>query len=295
MGNMNANGVLRGWERITDEQPLSDTGEGAKTNTRKRKKHKKKKKSTRSTREKAGRITCCRIFAKNDSKMRLKDLCADEMPREKMLEKGPGALSNTELLAILLRVGRNGMNVIDVSRELLQSGDGTLHGIAEMSIEKLCSISGVGPSKAVTIAAAFELGRRASLKAALDSGGAISSPQRVFAIMQPVMRDLDHEECWAVFLNKANRLISREMISCGGLDSTVIDNKTIIRRAMDKKASAIILVHNHPSGSALPSKADITQTQTLSKALKTCDLSLLDHVIIARDSYYSFADEELVQ
>jgi DNA repair protein RadC len=146
----------------------------------------------------------------------------------------------------------------------------------------------------VTIAAAFELGRRASLKAALDSGSAISSPQKVFGIMQPVMRDLDHEECWVLFLNKANRLIAREMISSGGLDSTIIDNKVIIRKAIDKKASAIILVHNHPSGSPLPSEADINQTSSLNKALKTCDLSLLDHIIIARDSYYSFADEEAV-
>ena len=220
---------------------------------------------------------------------------AREMPREKMLAKGAGALSNTELLAILLRVGRNGMNVIDVARELLMSGDGTLAGLAEMSIEKLRQIDGVGPSKAVTIAAAFELGRRASLKAALDSGGALSSPHKVFSIMQPIMRDLDHEECWVLFLNKANRLISKEMMSSGGLDSTIIDNKTIIRKAIDKKASSIILTHNHPSGSALPSKADIDQTQALSKALKTCDLGLLDHIIIARDSYYSFADEELVQ
>ena len=230
-----------------------------------------------------------------ETDMRLKDLCTDEMPREKMLAKGAVALTDTELLAILLRVGRNGMNVIDVARELLMSGDGTLAGIAEMSIEKLCAINGVGPSKAVAIAAAFELGRRASLKAALDSGGTLSSPKKVFEIMQPIIRHLDHEECWVLFLNRANRLISKEMVSSGGLDSTIIDNKVIIRKAMEKKASAIILVHNHPSGNALPSRADINQTQMLNKALKTCDLSLLDHVIVTRDSYYSFADEELIK
>lgn len=222
-------------------------------------------------------------------------MCRDEKPRERMLAKGAGALSDTELLAILLRTGRNGKNVIDMARELLLSGNGTLAGIADMSIERLKAISGIGPSKAVTIAAAFELGRRASLKAALDSSGALSSPQKVFNIMQPITRDLDHEECWALFLNKANRLIAKEMISSGGLDSTIIDNRMIIRKAIDKKAAAVILVHNHPSGSALPSRADIAQTQALNRALKTCDLSLLDHVIIARDSYYSFADERMVQ
>ena len=227
--------------------------------------------------------------------MRIKEMCRDEKPRERMLAKGAGALSDTELLAILLRTGRNGKNVIDMARELLLSGNGTLAGIADMSIERLKAISGIGPSKAVAIAAAFELGRRASLKAALDSSGAISSPQKVFNIMQPITRDLDHEECWALFLNKANRLIAKEMISSGGLDSTIIDNRMIIRKAIDKKAAAVILVHNHPSGSALPSRADIAQTQALNRALKTCDLSLLDHVIIARDSYYSFADERMVQ
>ena len=222
-------------------------------------------------------------------------MCEDEMPRERMLARGAGSLSNVELLAILLRTGRDGQNVIDMARELLQSGDGTLAGIAEMSIDRLCAISGIGPSKAVTIAAAFELGRRASLKAALDSGGSLSSPQKVFEIMQPLMRDLDHEECWVLFLNKSNRMVAKEMVSHGGLDSTIIDNRSIIMKALDKKASALILVHNHPSGTALPSRADITQTQALSKALKTCDLSLMDHVIISRDSYYSFADERLVR
>lgn len=225
--------------------------------------------------------------------MRLKDLCADELPREKMLDKGADALSNVELLAILLRTGRGGQNVIDMARELLKSGDGTLAGLAEMSIEKLCSINGIGPGKAVGIAAAFELGRRAALKSALDSASELTSARKVFSIMQPLTRDLDHEECWVLFLNKACRLIAKEQISSGGLDSTVIDNRMIIRKAMDKKATSVILVHNHPSGSAMPSAADIQQTSSLNRALKMCDISLIDHVIIARDSFYSFSDEVL--
>ena len=112
--------------------------------------------------------------------------------------------------------------------------------------------------------------------------------------MNPIMRDLDHEECWILLLNKTNRLISKERMSSGSLDSTIMDSKGIIRKAIDKKASSVILVHNHPSGSALPSTSDISQTRSLSKALKICDLSLVDHVIIARNSYYRFADEELV-
>ena len=223
--------------------------------------------------------------------MKLKDFCADEMPREKMISKGARALSNTELLAILLRTGRDGLNVIDMARELLQSGNGSLDGIAEMSIEKLKGICGIGPSKAVTVAAAFELGRRTAMESAENINVQISSAKSVFRIMQPVMKNLDHEECWVLYLNKANRLLGKEMISCGGLDSTIIDNKSIIRKAIDRKASGLILIHNHPSGSSMPSVADINQTQALNKALKTCDLSLVDHVIIAKGEYYSFADE----
>ena len=233
------------------------------------------------------------VVTKNITNMKLKDLCTDEMPREKMLDKGADALSNVELLAILLRTGRGGQNVIDMARELFKSSDCALSTLAEMSIEQLCTINGIGPSKAVAIAAAFELGRRAALKSALDSAGALTSPHKVFNIMHPIIRNLDHEECWVLFLNKANRLIAKERISSGGMDSTVIDNRMIIRKAMDKKATSVILVHNHPSGNAWPSAADIQQTEALNKALKTCDISLIDHVIIARDSFYSFSDEVL--
>lgn len=236
------------------------------------------------------------IFPVNShqKKMRLKEMCTDEMPREKMLHKGAEALSNTDLLAILLRTGIGGKNVIDMSREILLSGDGTLSSLAEMSIDRLCKTCGVGPSKAITIAAAFELGRRVSLEKFSKETKPLCSPRAVFRLMNPIMKSLDHEECWILLLNKTNRLISKERMSSGGMDSTIIDSKSIIRRAIDKKASSVILIHNHPSGNALPSTSDITQTRSLSNALKMCDLSLTDHVIIARDSYYSFADEELV-
>lgn len=227
--------------------------------------------------------------------MRLKELYQDEMPREKMLSKGAEALSNSELLAILLRTGRNGCNVVDISRELLRSGDGSIGALAQMSIERLCKIDGIGPTKAVTICAALELGRRVALENANPGGSPISSPHRAFQVIHPMVANLDHEECWIIFLSKANRLISTEMISKGGMESTVIDNKAIIRKALEKKASALIIVHNHPSGSSLPSQADIIQTKALNKALKTCDLTLLDHIIIGKGEYYSFADEEVIK
>ncbi len=226
--------------------------------------------------------------------MRLKEFCKDEMPREKMLEKGPEALSNPELLAIMLRTGTSKMNVIDLARELIKAADGKLGKLSSLSLESLCRIEGIGPSKAVTIAAAFELGRRWSGEAIAESKSAVSSSKTVYRMLIPLLRGLDHEECWILYLNRANYLISKERISVGGLDSTILDCKTIVRKAIEKKASGIIISHNHPSGSALPGKADIEATRQLEKALKTCEISLLDHVVIADGSYYIFADVELV-
>ena len=227
--------------------------------------------------------------------MKIKDLCADERPREKMLDRGAGSLSNAELLAILLRTGTEKMNVIDVAREVLKSGDGKLNEIGTMSVEVLCRIKGIGPSKAITLAAAFELGRRVAVEKATDIRTAITSPKTVFRMMLPLLRGLDHEECWILFLNRANHLIAKEKLSSGGLDSTTLDCRYILKKALEKKASGLIVVHNHPSGSALPGTADIQSTKLLDRALKACDISLLDHVVIAQDNYYSFADEELVQ
>lgn len=226
--------------------------------------------------------------------MKLKELCMDDRPREKMLEKGPSSLSNAELLAIMIRTGTGKMNVVDVARTLLHTAEGRLNAIADMPVEKLCSISGIGRSKAVTIAAAFELGRRSAAEKIVQDRVPISSPKDVFRMMLPFMRGLDHEECWAVFLNRANYVLGKDRMSVGGLDSTTMDVKAVLRRALDRKASGVILVHNHPSGSALPGQADIRQTALLKKALQTCEIQLVDHVVIAEDNWYSFADEQLV-
>ena len=227
--------------------------------------------------------------------MRMKDLCLDDRPREKMMEKGPSALSNAELLAIMIRTGTGKLNVVDVARNLLQTADGKLNIIADMSLEKMCSVSGIGRSKAATISAAFELGRRSAMELAVPEKVSISSPRAVFRMMLPLMKGLGHEECWAIFLNRANYVLAKERMSIGGMDSTVMDIRSILRRALERKASGVILVHNHPSGSALPGQADISQTGLLKNALKTCEIQLIDHVVIAEDSWYSFADEQLVK
>ena len=234
------------------------------------------------------------LFVHSFASMRLKELCLDDRPREKVLEKGTSALSNAELLAIMIRTGTGSMNVVDVARTLLQKAEGRLNEVADMPLEKLCSVSGIGKSKAVTIAAAFELGRRCAMELAVNEKVSVSSPKTVFRMMLPLLKGLDHEECWAIFLNRANYVLGKERMSVGGMDSTVMDVKSILRRALDRKSSGVILVHNHPSGNAMPGQADIRQTGILKKALQACEINLIDHVVIAEDSWYSFADEQLV-
>lgn len=225
--------------------------------------------------------------------MKVKDLSMDERPREKMVEKGVTSLSNAELLGILFRTGSGGKNAVELGRELLLSADNTLWELAGMSVERLCAIPGIGLGKACCIVAAFELGRRCEMEKAVSHN--MSSPQEAFRHMYPYMKALDHEECWMLFLNRKNMLLGKEKLSSGGMSSTDVDNKVILRRCFEKKAAAIILVHNHPSGVALPSKADTEVTQRLKCALNACGLALLDHLIISRDSYFSFSDEELVR
>ena len=227
--------------------------------------------------------------------MKIKELFLDERPRERLLRSGADCLSNVELLAILIRTGTTRMNAVELARNLLEDSEGSVSGIASMSIDKLLQLEGVGPAKASAIAAAFELGRRCAMEGVSSRRKSISSPASVFRIMIPHMKTLDHEECWVLYLNRANHMIGKEMMSCGGLESTIMDCKSIARKALEKKASGLILVHNHPSGSPLPGEADIRQTQALKKALTICDISLVDHVVIADGSYYSFADEQMVE
>ena len=223
--------------------------------------------------------------------MKLKDLCKDERPREKMLEKGAFALSNVELLAILLRTGAGEKNAMDVSRELLKTAGNRLGEISRMSIDAICTVYGIGKDKATTVTAAFELGRRCAAEEVFDIKDRLTSPEIVCRIRNPLMKNLKKEECWVLFLNKGNRLICKEMISSGSIDATAIDNISIAKRCIEKQASGLILVHNHPSGNSYPSKADLQITELLKKTMDTCGVRLLDHIIIAQDNWYSFSDE----
>jgi DNA repair protein RadC len=226
--------------------------------------------------------------------MKLKELCSDERPREKMMDKGAAALSNAELIAILLRTGTGRMNVLELSQQLLRIAEGKLNNIMNMTCDSLCQINGIGPGKAITVAAAFELGRRSSLESIIDDKTSISNPRSVFRMMLPLLRGLDHEECWGIFLNRANYVIGKECFSKGGLDSTVLDIKSIVRKSLERKACGIIIVHNHPSGSRHPGEHDKAQTKRLLAAASSCDIELIDHIIIAGNNYFSFLDEGLI-
>ena len=157
--------------------------------------------------------------------MKMKELCEDDRPREKMLRSGSVSLSNAELLAVLLRTGTGKMNVLEVAREILREADGRLTELAGMSVERLCHVDGIGPGKAMTVAAAFELGRRVAAEDGVERMPQMDSPRRVYMNMLPQLRDIRHEECWVLFLNHANRLIGKEMISRGGMDSTSVDKR----------------------------------------------------------------------
>lgn len=223
--------------------------------------------------------------------MRIKDLCPDERPREKMRLRGAKALSNAELLAILLGSGTGGKSVMEVAQELMVSAGGKLTLLSAMPLERLITQKGVGEVRAITIAAALELGRRTFEECAIVDKRSITSPEMVYQLMLPVMKNLDHEECWALFLNKANYLLGKEMITSGSMESTLIDSNRILRRAIEKQSAYVILVHNHPSGSPLPGPADIQQTQAVKNALASVEISLMDHVVVAEDSFFSFSEE----
>lgn len=226
----------------------------------------------------------------------MKDMSADERPREKMVEKGASALSNAELIAILLRTGTGSSNALEVARSFLTAAGGRLSAAADFSIEEMCRINGIGPWKAVSIAAALELGKRFLNEAnsVADSLPVVSS-SRVFEIMIPLMKGMQHEECWIIYLNRSNRVVAKERISMGGQCATVVDYRIIVRRTLEKRASSVIMVHNHPSGDPHPGTEDINLTSRLKKAMETFDIRLLDHVIIADDRYYSFADEMMTE
>lgn len=225
--------------------------------------------------------------------MKMLELAPDERPREKMISRGVEALSNSELIAVILRSGSREENATDMANHLLALGGNTLTGLFAMTAERMGDIKGLGPCKAASVLAALELGKRFFREASPVGHRSVTSPSMVFETVLPFLKGLTHEECWVLFLNTSNRLIGRCRISSGAGDQTTMDIKQTVRLALDKKASAIILVHNHPSGNPRPSKADLKFTEELHNAAALFDISLLDHVIVSDDCYYCFSEEKI--
>ena len=226
--------------------------------------------------------------------MIFKELSPEERPREKMKEKGVGALSNAELLAVVLRSGTGGVSALELAQKLLAEAEGKLSALHGMSLERMCTHKGIGELKALSVVAALELGRRIGMEPTTPQNKPITKAEQAYRVMIPIMRNLDHEECWVLYLNRRNILSAKEMISSGDLESTIINDKFIIRKMIERKAESIILVHNHPSGDPTPSVADIHQTEKLRRSLSVVGFALLDHIIISSNRFFSFSEERTV-
>ncbi|MBI9067738.1 MAG: DNA repair protein RadC [Salinivirgaceae bacterium] len=229
---------------------------------------------------------------KNYQNLTIKQWASEDRPREKLLSKGISALSDAELIAILLSTGTKKISAVDLGKLILASVNNNLHLLGKQSVNDLMKIDGIGQAKAISIIAALELGKRRK-NTDLEKVK-ITDSKTVSEIFQPILGDLPHEEFWALYLSRSNQIIDKEKISTGGVAGTVIDNKIILKHAIEKLASSIVLVHNHPSGNTQPSTNDKTITEKIKHAAQYIDIQILDHIIIGDTNYYSFADEGIM-
>jgi DNA repair protein RadC len=223
----------------------------------------------------------------------IKNLSDDEKPREKLILKGKGALSNVELLAILLATGTRKKSAIDLAREILEKSNRNLDVLAKLTVKDLCKIDGIGPAKAIAIIAAIELaGRRQQNQARAIPK--IKSSKDAYEILRHYVQDLNHEEFWLLCLSRSGAVIAEHRIGEGGITGTVADPRKIFKLALDQMATGIIVCHNHPSGNLTPSEQDKDLTNKIRAAGKLLDINLMDHLIITQKQYFSFADEGLL-
>ncbi len=223
----------------------------------------------------------------------IKNWAEDERPREKLVQKGPSALSDAELLAILISSGTKEKSALDLARETLKLADNNLHSLGRLGVKELQQTKGIGEARAITIAAALELGRRRQMSAGL-SRQTITQSKDAAEIFIPVLRDLGHEVFYVLYLSQSSSVIRLENIGQGGLTSTVADIRIILKNALLNSASRLIVAHNHPSGNLKASKEDIAMTNKLKEAAALMDIKLLDHLIIGDNNYCSMADEGLI-
>ena len=223
----------------------------------------------------------------------IKSWAEEDRPREKMLAKGKEALSNAELIAILIGSGNSKETAVDLSKRILHDSKDNLIELSRLTINDFMKYNGIGEAKAVTIAAALELGRRRRFSEALEKPS-IKNSQIAYECFYAHLSDLNHEQFWIMLLNNANKVIKLEKIGVGGMTGTTADPKKIFKSALENNATSVMLCHNHPSGNIIPSSADKKITENLVKAAIFLEIKILDHIIIGNDNYFSFADEGLL-
>ena len=228
-----------------------------------------------------------------EQKHSIKEWAKDDRPREKLLSKTPMALSDSELIAILINNGTKDKSAVDLAKEVLLLGKNNLSELGKLSVKELTKIKGIGEAKAITIAAAMELGRRRQAIGSLEKP-IVKDSREIANYLQAILRDHNHEVFAVVFLNRGNRINHFEIISQGGITGTVADPRIILKKALEEDAVNIILCHNHPSGNLRPSRADEELTFKIKEAAKYFDIKVLDHIIVSDEGYFSFADEGIL-
>lgn len=228
------------------------------------------------------------------SKLSIKEWAEEDRPREKLLLKGVSALSNSELLAILIGSGNREMSAVDLGQSILQQAGNDLNRLGKMSVSDFTKqFKGIGPAKAMSLIAALELGkRRKSIEGEIKKK--ISSSRDGYRFLYPILSDLNHEETWALLTDRSNKVVNTMQVSRGGISGTVVDVRLVLREALNHYASGIILGHNHPSGNCRPSPQDTHITKKLKEAAQWMDITLLDHIIVCGDHYFSYADEGII-
>ena len=223
----------------------------------------------------------------------IKNWALNDRPREKLLQKGKLALSDAELIAILIGSGNTDESAVELSKRILSETKNNLNLLGKLSAQQLMAYKGIGEAKAISIIAAMELGRRRRTEDALELVK-ITSSSTVFELLQPIIGELPHEEFWILYLNNANKIIEKVQISKGGITGTLVDVRITLKKALELGATSLILAHNHPSGNLNPSEADKQLTNKLNIAGESLDIKVLDHLIVTEKSYFSFADEGLM-
>ena len=225
--------------------------------------------------------------------MNLKSLAEDDRPREKFLLKGKSAVSDSELLAIIMGSGNRDESAVELARRILNSVENNWHRLSQLSLQDLMKFKGVGEAKAISIATALEIGNRRSQQEVIERQQ-ITSSKDAFDILQPHLSDLSTEEFWVIFLNHQNKILYKTCLFRGGIASSVADVRVVFKTALEHFSTQIIVAHNHPAGSLKPSKEDINITQKIKEAGKLLDIDLLDHLILTQNKYYSFKDEGIL-